>query len=358
MLLKVNIPGVSITAKPRRDGRFQGYASRDGVKHYFYGKTRKEVEEKISKFISEDSAQKIKVQKEKKNSPFFGEYVENWIKLYKEPNLKPTSLFSLRATLRPALEAFGERKIVSITSDEIQNMLLAISAARVREMCLTNLRQLFKKAAMQQIIKRNPCDLVELKKRKAQRRNALTVEEEKLFLKEGSGTEYALLYQVLLATGMRIGEALALTKADVDPAENLVRVTKNVVFVRGKRIAQDTPKSEAGNRELPVPHELVVRMLAQSGDLIFPFSYNAVSHAIRRIAVRTGMTVSVHILRHTYATRLEEAGIPPKIKQYLMGHASLDMTENRYTHAQKAYIGSVSEDVRRLFSKDKNGIDT
>lgn len=41
-----------------------------------------------------------------------------------------------------------------------------------------------------------------------------------------------------------------------------------------------------------------------------------------------------------------------------MGNASLDMTENRYTHAQKAYIGSVSKDVRKLFSKDKNGIDT
>ena len=59
--------------------------------------------------------------------------------------------------------------------------------------------------------------------------------------------------------------------------------------------------------------------------------------------------MSLHVLRHTYATRLEEAGIPAKVKQYLMGHSSLDMTENVYTDTQKAYVERVSDKIRQIF---------
>lgn len=352
MLIKLK--GVSVNSTPRADGRYQGYATLNGEKRYFYGKTKKEVEDKIIFCLKEDERSKKKTAKKEKNSPTFGEYAENWIKLYKEPNLKPTSLNSMRITLEPAIEVFGERRISTISSDELQTMLLKITAPRMREMCFGTLRQIFKKAMLQQLIKHNPCDLVEMKKHKAEKRKALTVEEEERFLLEGSKTEYDLLYRTMLATGMRIGEALALTASDINTKENVIHVTKNVVFIDGKRIEQDTPKSEAGNRDLPISNALATELRAAGGDLIFPFSYNSVSLAIRRIAHRTGIKVSSHILRHTYATRLEEAGIPPKIKQYLLGHATLDMTENVYTDVQKSYVKRLSDTIRGIFSPVKS----
>ena len=348
MLIKLK--GVSVNSKPRSDGRYQGYAILNGEKRYFYGRTKKEVEDKIIFCLKEDERQKKKVNKSEKSSPTFGEYAENWIRLYKEPNLKPSSISSMRITLEPAIKAFGERRISSISSDELQTMLLGISAPRMRELCFGTLRQIFKKAALQQIIKKNPCDLVELKKHKTARRKALTAEEEQIFLQEGKNTEYYLLYRTMLATGMRIGEALALTPEDVDTDDNVIHVTKNVVFINGKRIDQDTPKSEAGNRDLPIAHELAAELKAADKKTIFPFSYDSVSHAIRRIAHRTGIKVSSHILRHTYATRLEEAGIPPKIKQYLLGHSTLEMTENVYTDVQQSYVKRLSDAIRGIFS--------
>lgn len=54
---------------------------------------------------------------------------------------------------------------------------------------------------------------------------------------------------------------------------------------------------------------------------------------------------SLHILRHTYATRLEEAGVPAKVAQYLMGHATIQMTKDVYTDVQDGYIKTFDERV-------------
>ena len=101
-------------------------------------------------------------------------------------------------------------------------------------------------------------------------------------------------------------------------------------------------------RTVPVPHE-IAEMLSASSGRVFPFSYNAMRMAFRKASKKLGFDVSAHILRHTYATRLEEAGIPPKIKQYLMGHATVHMTEDVYTDAQAHYVNSLSDRVRGLF---------
>ena len=148
---------------------------------------------------------------------------------------------------------------------------------------------------------------------------------------------------------MRIGEALALHRSDVDFEKRTVSITKNVVQVDGRRIEQDTPKSEAGNRVLPLPENLCRHLLDTSDDLLFPYSYNSVRLATERIAKSLRIEVTLHILRHTYATRLEEAGIPPKVKQYLLGHASLEMTQNVYTDTQMHYVEKLSDQVRALF---------
>ena len=132
---------------------------------------------------------------------------------------------------------------------------------------------------------------------------------------------------------LRIGEALALTYDDIDFKEKTVSVNKNVVFIGGKRIVQDTPKSAAGIRAVPVPNE-ALQLIARKADgtaLVFPYTYSGARSALRRISTSLGFEVTAHLLRHTYATRLEEAGISPKLKQYLLGHSSLEMTQNTYT---------------------------
>ena len=351
MLIPIYIPGVSVSEKRRKDGRYQGYAVREGKKYFFYGKTYEELIRKISKFVQEGEIERRKLVE---TSPKFGEYIRKWIENYKKPNLKPSSFQSLTAALRPALEAFENKKLRLITSDEIQELLVGMKAKRMRDMCKIYLNEAFQKAVDKGELKRNPCAAVENKKHRSEHKNALTVDEQELFCAAVAGTEYELLCLFLLATGLRIGEALALLRSDFDFEKHTVTVSKNVVYIKGERIEQDTPKSEAGNRTVPVPVHLCERLRDVQTDLIFPYHAEAVRSFMKRLRKAIDVDVTPHILRHTYATRLSEAGVPPKIKQYLMGHASLEMTENVYTDAQKRYIDSVSDLVRSVFNP-KNG---
>ena len=361
-MLENNALRMSVTSKPRKDGRYQGYIVTDGEKTFYYGRTQDEVKMKLkyhekmwlkmemsrptrNVVLKEPKVKKVKAP----TTPIFADFVQSWIEKYKAPNLKPTSLASLKQTMRYPIAAFGGKEIAEITSDDVQTLLVGMNSLRVRDMCKINLSQCFKKAVTQGIIRFNPCDAVELKKHKAEKKKALTIEEQERFLSEIEGSKYELLYRTLLATGMRIGEALALTRSDVDFDKCTVSVTKNVVQVDGKQILQDTPKTQAGNRTIPLPEILCRHLRGVKTTLLFPYSYNAVRIATERLAKSMGIELTLHILRHTYATRLEEAGIPPKVKQYLLGHASLDMTQNVYTDTQMHYVESVSDSVRALF---------
>ena len=348
----VEMKGVSITSKPRRDGRFQGYIiQEDGQRKYFYGRNYEDVTNKIREFLKNSQIRPNdtkKIKPRKKESPMFCAYMSEWIDTYKRPNLKPSSLRSLLASLKYAEEAFRDKMIGDITSNDIQNLLIGITAERVRDLCKINLSQLFKKAVIQGIIKNNPCDAVEIKRHKASHKNALTKADQEIFLRAASQTKYFLLYRFLLGTGLRIGEALALKRSDFDFEKGTVSVSKNVVFVNGKKIEQ-TPKTEAGYRKVPVPRSICDEIKCASSEIVFPYSYNAVRLATDRIAKETGLNVTLHILRHTYATRLEEGNIQPKLKQYLLGHASLAVTQNIYTDTTTEYLESVSERVQTVF---------
>lgn len=347
----INMTGVSISSKPRADGRYQGSLTVKGVgKQYFYGKTREQVAEKITIFLQEGKTpKKNKKRPTKNNAPTFGEYAEKWFEIYKKPNLKPTSLDSINVALRAAKQTLGKKQVNTITGDDVQALLVNIPAERVRCMCKIYLNQIFKKALVQGIIKFNPCDAVEIKNHKPQKKVALTRNEQEIFLEAAKQTKYDLLFRLLIATGLRIGEALALLKTDVDFEKSTVTVSKNIVFIRGKRIEQDTPKSKAGNRTVPIPFELCEELKKIETDNLFPYTYNAAKCAIDRISQNTGINVTLHVLRHTYATRLEEFGIPAKVKQYLMGHSSIEMTQNVYTDVQQDYIESISNNVRKCF---------
>lgn len=346
----INMSGVSINAKPRRDGRYQGYILRDGQKKYLYGKTPDEVAKKIKLCFEEELIPKKKQQKrEKKTSPTFGEYFERWLSLYKEPRLKVRSIKNIRDTTKSAVAQFGDIPIDKISSDDVQRLLLSIKATRTRDVCRSALDQIFKKAVKQEIIKKNPCDALEIKKHVYGKKKALTREEEQRFLEAAQSSPHYLLFRFLLATGMRIGEALALRVSDFDTKVDTVSVTKDVVFVDGQRIEQETPKTAAGNRKIPITDELCKAVLEGKETLVFPTTYNAVKCALARIAKQTNIKVTAHILRHTYVTRLEQAKLPPKVRQYLLGHEDGRMTENVYTDVQNEDIEKAAEIIRGLF---------
>ena len=369
----IELPGVSISSIPRKDGRFQGYRTlSDGKKKYYYGRAYKDVFDKIQTavrlnqmnpngitqsykrefdIVQSEQISIGKVKEEKGGTPF-NVYVEGWIKKYKEPYAKITYIKSIRSALTPALNKFEGKPIEQITGDEIQDLLIHIEAPRMRDLCKLYLSQVFKKANAQRIISDNLLEIVEIKKYRSKHKKGLTITEQEKFLNALDNSPYSLLLRLMLATGLRIGEALALTKSDVDFENCKLTVNKDVIFDKGERIVQDTPKTEAGNRTIPIPKEICRELKKIKTEILFPCTYNAAKKALEKIAKGLDIKMTLHTLRHTYATRLEEAGIPPKLKQYLLGHASLEMTQNTYTDTQMHYVDSMSDKVRIVFERD------
>ena len=345
----IDMPGVCISKKPRKDGRFQGYVTIDGVKKYVYGRSREDVEKKIKEFLQNGIPQKKR--RKKGTSPTLSEWLDKWLELYKKPNLKPNSYVLIGNVLMQARAALGKKPLHLITAEELQAFLVSMKAPRMRDLCLTYLSQAFHKAFILGLIKRNPCDALEIKRATGEARHALTLPRQKIFREAIRGNKYETLCVLLMESGARIGELLALTPRDVDREKRMIFISKNVVFIKGKKILQSTPKTAAGTRHIPIPPE-AFDLLPLDGDPdkpIFDFSYNSVRLFFKRLSEKLGFTVTAHILRHTYATRLEEAGISPKVIQYLMGHASLKMTKGVYTDVQEEYIADISTKLNGIF---------
>lgn len=350
----IDLSGISVNSKPRTDGRYQGYYTIDGKKHYVYGKSESEIKTKIEFFLKHGAPKKKPAKKKadmKKAAPTVSEWLTQWIEFYKAPNLKPSTMKSLQGSLKIVFQRLGDKDLTQITTEDLQALLLGIQGGRARDMCKGYLEQAFRKAFLRGIISKDPCQALEIKKHRQEHRNALTRQQQAQFLAALDGITTKPLLVFLLATGLRVGEALALTFADIDFHDKTVSVNKNVVFIEGKRIDQDTTKSAAGVRIVPIPEEVMNLLPKRTDDqdLVFPYAYSGVRSALRRISNALGFTVTAHLLRHTYATRLEEAGISPKMKQYLMGHASLDMTQNTYTDIQPEYVKEKAEQIKAAF---------
>ena len=319
----INVHGVHVSKKIRKDGRFQGYCTIAGQKVFCYGKSVEEVTKKIAAVVGKGI-------------------------------IKPTTLQNIRDVLKPAVSKLGEKDINAINTEDLQKLLIGISSDRARDLCLTYLNQLFKKAQQLGSIKKNPCEAVEVRKHKSGHRNALTRQQQAEFMEAVKKIPARPLFIFLLQTGLRIGEALALTYADIDFEQKTVTVNKDVVFIEGKRIDQNTPKSAAGVRTIPVPEEAMhlISRNANGAALVFPYTYAGARSALRRVSSVLGYDVTAHMLRHTYATRLEEAGLSPKVKQYLLGHSTSRMTQDVYTHIQSDFIKEKAELIRSAFRQE------
>lgn len=344
----INMTGVSINEKPRKDGRYQGYVLHYGVKQYVYGKTREDVAVKIKKILSSGEIP-VRKKREKKTITLAA-WLDRWLELYKIPNLKPLSVRNIQKYLSRAYRELGDKKITEITTDDLQAFLLRFDSPTMRDSCKIYLTEAFRKANLQGLIKTNPCLALEIKKSKSGKRQALTTEQQDMFVEAIRDNAYEPLFLFLLGTGLRIGEALALTWEDIDVEHKSVSVTKNVVFIEGKKVVQQNPKTAAGIRKVPIANIAWNALPATKAQgEIFPFNSSTVQDAFQRISSKVGFPVSAHILRHTYATRLEEAGISPKLKQYLMGHATMQMTQNVYTDIQENYLLQNSSSIQGIF---------
>lgn len=186
---------------------------------------------------------------------------------------------------------------------------------------------------------------------------ALTLEEQRKFLIAAQRSENHYLYALALQTGLRFGEISALTWDDIDFKNKILRVNKTATKIKGVGIVIGEPKTEAGNREIPLTEEAIKILKIQKekdmnkefvhmecANLVFinrqgryvscSACFQGIKYVCQNARIRT---ISMHVLRHTFATRCIESGMRPKTLQSILGHKKLETTMDLYVHVTEDF---------------------
>lgn len=235
----------------------------------------------------------------------------------------------------------------------------------------------FKIAISRHIVASNPMDDPFLKRPKSAKSDrvikAFTYEEEKCFLKAlkdhkynygNNHNDYDSMLLIELFAGLRMGEISALTPEDIDLNNNYIHVSKTVSRGLNNSIfISETPKTENGIRDVPIVPQLkpVLKKCIENYkdnklNLIFynysmdrPITTQQVNDYFSRFCqkYRIKKNGGQHLLRHTYATRCIEAGIPAEVIMKWMGHSDISITINTYCDV----FMKMHNDAINLFTK-------
>ena len=372
----------------RANGTFEfKWRDKTGKRHSVYAKTLDELREKELDVLR-DTLDGIKADTKKLT---INDLYAKWKKLKK--GLKENTFSGYKYSYEQFVQPkFGKIKLTDLKRTDVREFYNYLSDERHIKVnsidCIhTVLHQVLGIAVEDDLIRYNPADnaLKELKRAHNsddKKRRALTLEEQKIFEDFLASTpRYAHwhpIFTVMLWTGMRVGELTGLRWEDIDLENMTISVNHTLVyFSRGKQdgctFAVNTPKTEAGKRIIPMLPKVREAFLKEKAyqkevgisskaeidefsDFIFVNRFGNVQHqgtlnkALKRMIrdcnyelidksggkeITTLPNFSNHSLRHTFTTRMCEAGVNIKAMQDILGHADVETTLGIYADATK-----------------------
>lgn len=351
--------------KKRSDGRYVTsiMLNLDGEKKkkYVYGKTIKEVDDKIAELRSQ--ANKGIVVDDR--SITLAQWAQMWYSLYKSNKSANTQeMYSLM--VKHIVNKLGDYRLADLKKYMLQELLnekIAEGHIRTAETIRLTLKQLISAAIDEQYIYVDITKGLSVPKEQKAEKEPLSDDEIKSIMDADlSVKERAFLY-LLLYTGIRKGEALALSCSDLDFNGNKIKIDKNLIYVDHRAEIKNSPKSAAGRRNIPLPGVLVDVLKEyisklEEYEILFPQikknDYMTTSSFMKfwkgiKNKVGISRNITPHLLRHTYATRLYYAGIDIKQAQYLLGHSSISVTLGIYTHLDKQQNENSIQKLENLY---------
>ncbi len=337
--------------KKRNDGRWYArYKLYPGVYKYIYGKTQLECYEKLKVFadnkkLVKQCIQAIASSKEEKKTTF-GEFFKTWLKQEKLPKCKQSSIRTIYSKHKNYLYKLDDRPIDEITANEIRDLLNTITSSSARDRCHTILSDIFKHAINYDLLEKSVMQKITRFRYKGTPLEPLTHEEERLFVNEAKKSKCAIIFFLMLYEGLRTSEAKAITPSDIK--DNYIIVDKSI-----NDYGEFIPTKTNNKRVVPIfdkfkPYADKYRGTDKTPCLGKVNKHTAVNE-YAKIQIKTNLTKRMYSLRHTFATRCEEAGISVKQTAQWMGHSNIQTTLNNY-------IGIISAFENNNINK-KNEID-
>lgn len=272
----------------------------------------------------------------KENKTTFKEFAANWFQTYVKNNNKYSEVISKEMILRVHLVPyFGSRKIADIGSLDVEKYKAKKLAEKLSPKTINNHLTVLRKSLQcgfeWDLLKVSP--LIKRLKTSPSQYDFLTIEEcrQLIVAAEGSWNE---MIRVVLETGLRFGELIALTWEDVEFNKNMLTVRQ--AFAEG---VLGSPKSNQ-IRYIPLSESVieVLRNKNRGKGYIFadvngaPLKQTACIKKLHRICRKAGIrTIGWHCLRHTFASHLAQAGANLVAIQGLLGHSDI-RTTMRYAH--------------------------
>ena len=329
----------------------------------FSATTEREVRKKAKLFKNQISEFVLSQEK-----TTVAQYCDNWLFLRKK-DLKPISYQRLESTINTYIKPkIGFCLFSQLTSADIQNLIdnvaLTKSYSSVKKIydCINAMYKYdISLPPSQNIVKYNPCNQVIIKKAnyKGVTKDRIFSDNELSRIKEEVQRTYVsnnklvypygLIYLLMLNTGLRMGEALALKKEDVDLKNKTLVINKNIVQIKNEAggyttIIQDTPKTTFSNRAINL-NKSAFEIIKALFELFPETEYLIVNKNNKFVspqnAEKTWTQIlkkcnierkgrGCHALRHTFSSKLYEKGMDSKFISSILGHSSTQITNDIY----------------------------
>lgn len=367
------------TRHRRSDGRWEWRITMpDGRRRSFYGKTEREARDKKNRALREAETGYVPDAR-----LTVGAYLARWLVEVAPERVRPTTLrryvSHVEAHIAPEL---GDVKLARLTTAQVNRMLSGMIEGGLKpstvNVVLSTLRTALAQAEREGLVSRNVATAATARRVVVSRAEPYTVDEARALISGARDHREGPLLAFLLATGLRIGEALALRWAHVDFDARSMRVEATLTWRAGnpRTPVFGPPKSETSRRVVRltgVALDALRRQRAQVNgwrllggphwdhyDLVFPTmrgrprDLTNVTRGVRAAMELAGVPVKrIHDLRHSTAAFLLASGMSMFEVKEMLGHANITMTIDTYGHLSEARAVEVADAIDRALGDDK-----
>ena len=289
-----------------------------------------------------------------------GEFMSNYMETVGKQTLRPTTQIMYNSYLRTHIvPELGKIKLKDLRPDHLQTFykqkLDQGLSKRTVQIIHGTIRRSLNQAVAWQLIPRNVCSLVHAPRPDKKPAAFYTKEQLNTLLDAVKGERWELIYILLVYGGFREGEVLGIHVEDCDMVNHIINVRHQVITVKGGMIIGE-PKTKTSRRAVTLPAvaydalKVHLEQLQRNRGLIFTTSSgrpisprNFIRHFKKTVRDANLPDLTVHGIRHSHASLLLSAAVNPKIVQERLGHSSITLTLDTYSHV----IPSLQQEAAR-----------
>lgn len=298
--------------RKRTDGRWEGRITIEGKTYSVYAKTQKLCKEKLKNFKIPNTT-----KKKKSTTIDFFSFALKWLDLFKDSDLKENTYLMYKNSITKHLNKLN-KPINTYTAEKLQEFINEFGKTRTKEIAVMTIKQVFAKAQELKIIKNNPA--LNITKGKIEQKvvTSYTLQEQKTILSNLKNDKISKHILGYLLTGARLNELKTIKRENIK---------NNYLFIDGT-------KTKNSKRWVKIS-TTYQNILLNENEPLFTYTDKTIQKLFKNFLKEIGINGTIHKLRHTFNTNLYYLGATDMERKEFMGHSSITVTNDIYTHLDK-----------------------